>query len=132
MTTEVQNIIDTILNAPGVADPQVGTPTGTQDEEKTEKPKLWCIVLHNDNSTNPNFVTKVLVDAIGCNGLVAPNLMMTAHNTGKAVVFSGTKDLAESKLGRADSMIAQAVPRQDYYEFRQGQGCELKLSVEEL
>lgn len=111
---------------PVIERPPVVTPAD-QDKEKTAKPPMWSVTLHNDHTTFPDFVVEVLQQAFGVEGQAAQKVMMTAHRGSRATVKVTTKDLAESQLATAQNMIAAAEPGR-HHGNRNG-GCELTFSI---
>lgn len=63
-----------------------------------KSPKLWKIIIHNDNYTPMDFVVAVLKQIFNKNAEEATSLMMTVHNSGKALVGTYTKEVAETKV----------------------------------
>jgi ATP-dependent Clp protease adaptor protein ClpS len=62
---------------------------------KTERPKLYKVILLNDDYTPREFVVRVL------KADQAQRVMITAHQRGVCVVAVFTKDVAETKATRA-------------------------------
>lgn len=76
--------------------------TGTIDLEPTQKidvrqPKMYQVVLHNDDYTPFEFVMHVLVEFFKMDSQKAWAVMMTAHTSGKVVCGVYPKDIAETK-----------------------------------
>lgn len=86
------------------------TTTTTQTEvlPKVERPKLYKVILLNDDYTPRDFVVRVLRVEFGMNEGTASRVMMTAHQRGACVVAVFTRDLAESKATRATDAGRQA------------------------
>lgn len=64
---------------------------------KPERPKLWKVILLNDDFTPRDFVTKVLMALFRMGEAEALNVMMTAHQKGACVVAVFTKEVADEK-----------------------------------
>jgi len=62
----------------------------------TEKDVPYNVFLWNDPITPMNVVTRALKKIFGIGKEKAEQLMMTAHNNGKAVVWTGEREKAES------------------------------------
>lgn len=81
------------------------TPTTTRPDTvvlpKTERPKLYKVILLNDDYTPRDFVVQVLRVEFGMNEGAASRVMLTAHQRGACVVAVFTRDIAESKATRA-------------------------------
>ncbi len=76
------------------------TPT-TKDEIKVERPRLYKVMLVNDDYTPREFVVLVLKAEFRMNEDQAMQVMITAHKRGVCVVAVFTKDVAETKATRA-------------------------------
>jgi len=83
----------------------------TKTRPKTERPKLWKVILLNDDYTPREFVVQVLKAVFRMNESQSYRVMMTAHQRGACVVAVFTKDVAESKATRAtDAGRAKGYP----------------------
>ncbi|MCW5748023.1 MAG: ATP-dependent Clp protease adapter ClpS [Alphaproteobacteria bacterium] len=71
---------------------------------KTEPPRLYKVILLNDDYTPREFVTKVLMTVFRMSDAQAYRVMMTAHQLGACVVAAFTKDVAETKATEATDM----------------------------
>jgi len=78
----------------------ITTPT-TKDELKVERPRLYKVILVNDDYTPREFVVLVLKAEFRMNEDQATQVMITAHQRGVCVVAVFTKDVAETKATRA-------------------------------
>ena len=68
---------------------------------KTQRPKLWKVILLNDDYTPREFVVIVLKAVFRMNEDQAYNVMMTAHRRGACVIAVYTKDVADTKAKEA-------------------------------
>ena len=68
---------------------------------KTEKPRLYKIVLLNDDYTPQEFVVAVLRAVFQMSDDQAYRVMMIAHRLGSAVVAVYTRDIADTKATEA-------------------------------
>ncbi len=75
--------------------------TGTESEPKPERPRLYKVMLINDDFTPRDFVIKVLKGEFRMNEAQAFAVMITAHRRGACVVAVFTRDVAETKATRA-------------------------------
>ena len=75
------------------------------NDEKTTKPPMFAVLLHNDDSTSFMFVVDVLREVFAMEGERARQIMMAAHTSGKAVVAIYSKEIAETKLDQAMAKI---------------------------
>jgi ATP-dependent Clp protease adaptor protein ClpS len=76
-----------------------------------EQPRLYQVVLINDDYTPREFVVRVLKAEFRMSEDQAYRVMMTAHRRGVCVVAVYTKDVAEDKATRAtDAARAKGYP----------------------
>ncbi len=76
----------------------------TKPKTKTERPKLWKVILLNDDYTPREFVVEVLKDVFRMNESQAYRVMMTAHQKGSCVIAVFTKDVADTKAKEATEL----------------------------
>lgn len=74
-----------------------GTQTLARPEQQTKRPKLYRVVMHNDDFTTQEFVIHVIVYYFRKDPTEAAALMLQVHTKGKAIVGLYTKDIAETK-----------------------------------
>jgi ATP-dependent Clp protease adaptor protein ClpS len=83
----------------------------TKTQPKTERPKLYKVILVNDDFTPREFVVTVLKGEFKLSEDQAHRVMITAHTRGVCVVAVFTKDVAETKATRAtDAGKAKGYP----------------------
>ena len=80
------------------------TKVKTKTEPKTERPKLWKVILLNDDYTPREFVVQVLKAVFRMNEDQAYRVMMTAHRRGACVIAVYTKDVADTKAKEATEL----------------------------
>ncbi len=71
---------------------------------KTERPRLWKVILLNDDFTPQNFVVQVLKAVFRMSEADAYPVMLTAHQKGACVVAVYTREVAETKVVMANDM----------------------------
>jgi ATP-dependent Clp protease adaptor protein ClpS len=76
----------------------------TKLKPKTERPKLWKVILLNDDFTPREFVVVVLKAVFRMNEDEAYNVMITAHRRGACVIAVFTKDVADTKAKEATEL----------------------------
>ena len=82
-----------------------------QTDLKVERPKLFKVVLVNDDYTPRDFVVTVLRSEFRLSDEQARKVMTTAHTRGVCVVAVFTKDIAETKATNAiDAARKQGYP----------------------
>lgn len=75
---------------------------------KTERPKLYKVILYNDDYTLREFVVLVLKAVFRINADASHRLMMTAHRMGSCVIVVCAKDIAETKAKEAMDLAKEA------------------------
>ena len=80
-----------------MSDTGTGTRTRTKVKPKTERPKLYKVILINDDYTPREFVVAVLMAVFHMSEDQAHRVMIAAHMRGACVVAVFTKDVAETK-----------------------------------
>ena len=80
------------------------TNTGTVTRTKTKRPRMYKVMLENDDFTPREFVIKVLKAVFRMTDEEASHKMMTAHQQGSCVISVYTRDVAESKAREATDM----------------------------
>jgi ATP-dependent Clp protease adaptor protein ClpS len=79
----------------------------TRVKPKTERPRLYKVILLNDDYTPREFVVVVLKAVFRMSEDQAHRVMMTAHQRGVCVVAVYIKDVAESKATEATELGRQ-------------------------
>ena len=74
---------------------------GAQVKERVEKPKMWRVLLYNDDYTTMEFVVEVLMEVFRKTMAEATRVMLTVHRSGKGVAGVYTKEVAETKASQA-------------------------------
>jgi ATP-dependent Clp protease adaptor protein ClpS len=75
---------------------------------KLERPKLYKVILVNDDYTPRAFVTMVLQAVFQMSEEAGNRVMLTAHKMGTAVVVVCAKDIAETKATEAIDLAKSA------------------------
>jgi len=68
------------------------------EEVKTRRIPPYNVILENDDHHSMEFVIEVLQKALGYSVERSYQLMMQAHTSGQAIVWTGSKEVAELKL----------------------------------
>ncbi len=79
-------------------DVMVKTRPKTREATRTRRIPPYHVILLNDEHHSMEFVVEVLCKSLGYAPERAIQLMMVAHHTGRAVVWTGTKEVAELKV----------------------------------
>jgi ATP-dependent Clp protease adaptor protein ClpS len=80
----------------------------TVTKPKLERPKLYKVILVNDDYTPREFVTMVLKAVFRMSEEAGNRVMLTAHRMGIAVVVVCTRDIAETKAKEAIDLAKEA------------------------
>ena len=93
-------------------DPKVKQPDLKPEQvTKVEKPKLYKVILINDDFTPYDFVVTVIKTVFKVSEEKAWQIMMTCHQKGSCVIAVYTLDVAETKVHKAMDMAkAQGHP----------------------
>ena len=87
--------------------PQTITRPRTKPTPKVERPKLWKVILLNDDYTPREFVVTVLKAVFRMGEDQAYNVMITAHQRGACVIAVFTRDVADTKAKEATELGKQ-------------------------
>lgn len=79
----------------------VQTDSTVSQQLDVAKPRMFQVVMLNDDFTPMDFVVFVLEHVFDLNGLTAEHLMMQVHEKGSGVAGVYSKDIAESKVQKA-------------------------------
>jgi ATP-dependent Clp protease adaptor protein ClpS len=80
--------------------PDTGTITKPREREETRTRFLppYNVILENDDHHSFEFVMEVLRKVLGCTQQRAFQLTELAHNSGRAIIWTGAKEVAELKV----------------------------------
>jgi ATP-dependent Clp protease adaptor protein ClpS len=90
------------------ADPSIreSTLTESRSEQKVQRPRMWRVILHNDDYTTQEFVVWVLETIFQKPRGEAFAIMMSVHRSGTGVAGIFTHDVADTKM-RATQQLAE-------------------------
>jgi ATP-dependent Clp protease adaptor protein ClpS len=80
----------------------------TRIKPKVDKPRLYKVILFNDDYTPREFVEMVLQAVFRTGDAVAYRIMITAHQKGSCVVAVYARDIAETKVKEAMDYAKEA------------------------
>lgn len=82
------------------ADPRANesTLTESRSDRKLERPRMWRVLLHNDDYTTQDFVVWVLESIFHKPRGEAFAIMMSVHRSGMGVAGVYTYDVAQTKV----------------------------------
>ncbi len=79
-----------------------------RQEQKVQKPKMYKVIMHNDDITTMDFVVQVLVDVFHKTVEDASTIMMTIHTTGQSICGIYPREIAEFKIFRTLQLAREA------------------------
>ena len=88
------------------ADHRESTLTETRSETQLKQPRMWRVLLHNDDYTTQDFVVWVLESIFHKPRGEAFAIMMSVHQSGIGTAGVFTHDVAETKV-RATKQVAE-------------------------
>ena len=91
--------------------PNILTKPRVKLQPKTQRPKLYKVILLNDDYTPREFVVAVLKGVFRMNEDQAYRVMMTAHKRGVCVVAVFTKDVGKRRRPKEPKQAAEQVIR---------------------
>jgi ATP-dependent Clp protease adaptor protein ClpS len=80
----------------------------TEAMPRVERPKVYKVILLNDDYTPREFVVGVLAAVFRMTGSQAEGVMLTAHQKGACVVAVFTREIAETKATEATDLGRRA------------------------
>ncbi len=72
----------------------------TTSRTKLKKPRLYRVILHNDDYTTMDFVVQVLMEVFNKPAAEATRIMLDVHKKGAGVCGVYTFDIAVTKVNR--------------------------------
>ena len=94
-------------------DPGSGVVTETKNEKKLQRPRLFKVLLHNDDYTTREFVVDVLRSVFHLTESDSVRVMLHVHYNGVGVAGVYTREIAETKIG-----IVEKLAREREYPLR--------------
>jgi len=104
-----------VSDQPSLPDTTITTKPKEREDTRTRRLPPYNVILDNDDFHSFEFVVAVLQKALGCTEQRAFTLTLQAHNTGRAVVWTGSKEVAELKLEQIET----------FHETRAADGAKL-------
>lgn len=86
-----------------MSDSAVITRPEAREKTSTRRIPPYNVVLLNDDDHTMEFVVMVLTKVYGYPLEKCVTLMLRAHETGRSVIWTGTKELAELKVEQMDT-----------------------------
>ncbi len=85
-------------------DPRESTLTESRQEQKLARPRMWRVLLHNDDYTTQEFVVWILETIFRKPQAEAMSIMLSVHRSGMGVAGVYTHDIANTKMRAARDM----------------------------
>jgi ATP-dependent Clp protease adaptor protein ClpS len=96
---------------PDAKAPDLGTReqvlTESRHEQKVERPRMWRVLLHNDDYTTQEFVVWVLETVFRKPPGEAFTIMLSVHRSGLGVAGIYTHDVAATKMKTTKNLAEQ-------------------------
>jgi ATP-dependent Clp protease adaptor protein ClpS len=84
-----------------------GVVTQTRTQRKLKKPKLFKVLLHNDDYTTMEFVVFVLMSIFHRSETDAVQIMLHVHKNGIGVAGVYTYEVAETRIAQVEALARQ-------------------------
>jgi len=79
----------------------------TRSDQKLAQPRMWRVLLHNDDYTTQDFVVWVLETIFHKPRAEAFTIMMNVHRSGLGVAGIFTRDVAETKVNATQKLAEE-------------------------
>ena len=79
----------------------------SRTDERVDTPRLWRVLLHNDDFTTQEFVVFVLETVFQKDAAEARAIMLHVHHSGIGLAGLYTRDVAETKQRAAQRLAEQ-------------------------
>jgi len=86
---------------------ELGVATKTRTERKLKKPKLYKVLLHNDDYTTMEFVVYILQGIFHHSETDAVQIMLHVHKHGIGVAGVYTYDVAETRVAQVEALARE-------------------------
>ena len=81
--------------------------TESREEQKLERPRMWRVLLHNDDYTTQDFVVWILETIFHKPRCEAFAIMMSVHQSGTGLAGIFTYDIAATKVRTAKQLAEE-------------------------
>ena len=79
----------------------------TRSDERVQRPRMWRVLLHNDDYTTQEFVVWVLETVFQKPRGEAFSIMMNVHRSGLGVAGIFTHDVAQTKVKKTQQLAEE-------------------------
>jgi ATP-dependent Clp protease adaptor protein ClpS len=91
----------------GTGAPREDILTESRNEQKLERPRMWRVLLHNDDYTTQDFVVWVLETVFRKPRGEAFSIMLSVHRSGLGLAGVYTHDVAATKVKTTKDLAEQ-------------------------
>ena len=88
-------------------DDDAGVITERRTERKLQKPKMYKVLLHNDDYTTMEFVVFILQGIFHRSEAEAVQIMLHVHKSGIGVAGVYSYEIAETRIAQVESLARQ-------------------------
>ncbi len=81
--------------------------TQTKRQERVKRPRMYAVVMHNDNYTTREFVVDVLRAVFHHSESEAQRIMLHVHYNGSGVAGIFTREVAETKVQTVEHLARE-------------------------
>ena len=81
--------------------------TETKKETRLARPRMWRVLVHNDDYTTREFVVEVLQSVFRHTEAAAIRVMLHVHYNGVGVVGVYTREVGETKVAIVESLAKE-------------------------
>ncbi|MBW2734741.1 MAG: ATP-dependent Clp protease adapter ClpS [Deltaproteobacteria bacterium] len=78
--------------------PDLDGELAVEERKKTKRPRMYQVVLHNDDYTTMEFVVYILMEIFNKTNTEATQVMLHVHTKGKGICGLYTREIAETKV----------------------------------
>ncbi|MCX5819184.1 MAG: ATP-dependent Clp protease adapter ClpS [Deltaproteobacteria bacterium] len=75
-----------------------------ENEQEIREPKMYRVILHNDDYTTMDFVIEILMSIFHKPASDATRIMLDVHKKGKGICGVYTYDIAATRVGRVHQL----------------------------
>lgn len=79
----------------------------TRSDQELRRPRMWRVLLHNDDYTTQEFVVWVLETVFQKSRGEAFSIMLSVHQSGLGVAGVFTRDVAETKVKKTQQLAVE-------------------------